>query len=171
MGTGKGRHGEHVSFLVWLKWYDGTMKNLLFVFLLSGTMVLAGVVAAKTLPAKSLTPSAVSNISSTPTPSPTTLIVTNTPSLSPSPSKTTEKQVRCIVTLFGNNYDVTELRSSHSGGDIFKCGIEMTSVYQKQHGTDLKRVARYQVSNETKNTMTSTGNTDTRRVGEREDDD
>ena len=52
----------------------------------------------------------------------------------------------CIVTLFGQQYDVTTLRSTHSGGDIFKCGTDMTAVYQNRHGTNLSRMQPYLIS-------------------------
>lgn len=50
---------------------------------------------------------------------------------------------QCIITLFGNRYDVTSLRKTHSGGDIFKCGTDMTTVYQGRHGTNLARMQPY----------------------------
>lgn len=49
----------------------------------------------------------------------------------------------CIITLQGQQYDVTSLRSTHSGGDIFKCGTDMTAVYQGKHGTSLARMQPY----------------------------
>lgn len=66
---------------------------------------------------------------------------------------------RCFVTLFGGLYDVTSLRSSHSGGDIFKCGTDMTSVYQGKHGTSLSRMAKYAYdpNNPVSNTVSPTG--------------
>ena len=52
----------------------------------------------------------------------------------------------CIITLSGNTFDVTKLRVTHSGGDIFKCGTDMTSVYIGRHGTDMSRMAKYAYS-------------------------
>lgn len=49
----------------------------------------------------------------------------------------------CIVTLFGNRYDVTKLRSSHPGGDVFACGTDQTELYRSQHGTNLNQMKRY----------------------------
>jgi hypothetical protein len=40
---------------------------------------------------------------------------------------------RCIVTIEGNRYDVTPLKSTHSGGDIFVCGTDMTATFFTQH--------------------------------------
>lgn len=56
---------------------------------------------------------------------------------------------RCLITLWNRQYDVTALQSSHSGGNIFTCGADMTSVYQKQHGTDLSRMVPYLINNGT----------------------
>lgn len=49
----------------------------------------------------------------------------------------------CIVTLFGKQYDVSQLRATHSGGDIFTCGSDMSSVYQGKHGTNVNRMQAY----------------------------
>jgi len=69
---------------------------------------------------------------------------------------------RCIVTLAGNKYDVTTLRSSHSGGDVFKCGTDMTALYKSQHGTNLSRMQRYLVTaSGNSNQANSNGNNNT----------
>jgi len=60
----------------------------------------------------------------------------------------------CIVTLFGNQYDVTSLRQTHSGGDVFVCNSDMTTTYQNQHGTNLSRMQPYLVTGSTTNTNT-----------------
>ncbi len=73
----------------------------------------------------------------TPTPVPTTTV-------SSSGSQTTTGG--CIITLFGKQYDVTSLRSTHSGGDVFKCGTDQTSLYESVHGTDVSRMQQYLVS-------------------------
>lgn len=52
----------------------------------------------------------------------------------------------CVVTIMGVIYDVTTLVNSHSGGSsIFngKCGTDMTSVYQGQHGSSTSRMSPY----------------------------
>ncbi len=77
------------------------------------------------------------------TPNPTTI---PTAIKTPTPSKTTvaiDTSNKCIVTLFGKLYDVTNLRSSHSGGDIFSCGTDMTTTYQGKHGTNMSRMSAY----------------------------
>lgn len=69
-----------------------------------------------------------------------------TPSVSPSPSPSPTPSNHCIITLFGKQYDVTTLLSTHSGGNVFTCGTDMTMVYQSQHGTDLTRMQPYLVT-------------------------
>ncbi|MFA6269901.1 MAG: Ig-like domain-containing protein [Candidatus Paceibacterota bacterium] len=49
----------------------------------------------------------------------------------------------CIVTIFGTLYDVTPLQGSHSGGNVFVCGTDMTSTYQGMHGTNVSRMTPY----------------------------
>lgn len=61
----------------------------------------------------------------------------------PSPSGSS----KCIITLFGGQYDVTSLRSSHSGGDVFKCGTDQTVLYQSKHGNNLVPMQPYLVTN------------------------
>lgn len=52
----------------------------------------------------------------------------------------------CIITLSGQQYDVTTLRQTHSGGDVFQCGADMTAVYQKKHGSNLSMMQKYLVT-------------------------
>jgi hypothetical protein len=67
----------------------------------------------------------------------------------PQPSPTPLSSSGCIITLSGKQYDVTPLRSSHPGGDIFVCGTDMTASYNSRHGSDLSRMTKYQVTNTT----------------------
>jgi len=69
------------------------------------------------------------------------------------PSPTPTSSTDCIITLFGKQYNVTPLITTHSGGNVFKCGTDMTVVYQGQHGTDVSRMQAYLV------TSGSTGST------------
>jgi cytochrome b involved in lipid metabolism len=79
--------------------------------------------------------------SATPTPAPTSI---------PKATVTTTKTAaavdttnRCIITLFGKSYDISNLRSTHSGGDVFTCGADMTSKYQGKHGSSVSMMSRY----------------------------
>lgn len=100
---------------------------------------------------------------------PTTKPSTKTPAsaaLTNSPVATAQQATNpnaCIVTLFGKQYDVTTLRSTHSGGNIFSCGTDMTTVYQNRHGTDMSRMQQYLVSTAPSQTggssQTATGTT------------
>lgn len=53
---------------------------------------------------------------------------------------------KCIVTIKGSKYDVTTLRNSHSGGDIFNCNTDMSTTFTNQHGSDLARIKQYLVT-------------------------
>ncbi len=54
----------------------------------------------------------------------------------------------CIITILGEQYDVTTLRGSHPGGDIYECDTDMTNTFQSQHGNDLQRIEKYKVEEE-----------------------
>lgn len=52
----------------------------------------------------------------------------------------------CIVTISGSRYDVTQFRNIHSGGDVFKCGTDMTAVFLSQHSASfLQKMSQYKV--------------------------
>lgn len=39
----------------------------------------------------------------------------------------------CIVTVNGQRYDVTQYQYQHSGGNIFNCGTDMSSIFSSKH--------------------------------------
>lgn len=110
---------------------------------------------------------------STPTPTPTPkLTATPTPTPTPSPTPTPTPSNKCIVTLFGLQYDVTALANSHSGGNIFVCGTDMTVTYQSQHGTNVSRMTPYLVTSSPTPTPTPTpSSSPTPKPGTQYDDD
>jgi len=61
--------------------------------------------------------------------------------------KNTPEAERCIVTIRGEKYDVTTFRSKHPGGNIFKCGEDMTNAFNKQHGDkQLQQIQIYKIT-------------------------
>ena len=52
---------------------------------------------------------------------------------------------KCIITIQGGHYDVTEFRTQHPGGDVFKCGTDMTAVFQGKHHGYLPMIAKFKV--------------------------
>ncbi len=56
---------------------------------------------------------------------------------------TTASTNSCIITVSGQKYNVDELRVIHAGGDVFKCGTDMTESYKDQHGSSVRRLQRY----------------------------
>jgi len=83
----------------------------------------------------------------------------------------------CIITLFGKQYDVTSLRNTHSGGNVFECGTDMTTTYQKQHGTNISRMQSYLYTGTTAQntnsnaTTTPTPTNNSTNTGEKKKDD
>lgn len=51
----------------------------------------------------------------------------------------------CIITVSGNKYDVTNFRYVHEGGNVFKCGEDMTEVFKKAHGGYTKMIEKFKV--------------------------
>lgn len=99
-----------------------------------------------------------------------------------SKSNTSTDPNSCIILLAGKKYNVEALRQSHSGGDIFDCGTDMTSKFNSEHGTDYARLSQYLVSDSTSlgssnpstkinNVKKSDDDSDDRNRSEREDDD
>jgi cytochrome b involved in lipid metabolism len=40
---------------------------------------------------------------------------------------------RCIITIDGTKYNVTDYRYQHPGGDVFQCGTDMSVAFHNQH--------------------------------------
>lgn len=53
------------------------------------------------------------------------------------PVKNSATGEQCIITISGIKYDVQPLRSTHSGGDVFVCGTDMTKAFFGQHDQSL----------------------------------
>jgi hypothetical protein len=78
------------------------------------------------------------------------------PTIAPSSTNTNQNSNACIITLFGKQYDVNTLRTTHTGGNIFTCNSDMTAIYQKQHGNDVTRMQPYLVSSNSTSGSSST---------------
>lgn len=62
----------------------------------------------------------------------------------PPPTQTTVSG--CIITIDGGSYNVTSLRSSHSGGDIFNCGSDMSATFWGKHGQSIfSKMQQYRI--------------------------
>lgn len=54
---------------------------------------------------------------------------------------------KCVITVRGDKYDVTEFLNEHPGGNIFKCGEDMTKAFNKQHGEkQFRELQKYKVT-------------------------
>jgi cytochrome b involved in lipid metabolism len=61
--------------------------------------------------------------------------------------KTNLTQELCIITVYNQKYDVTKFKEIHEGGDIFKCGTDMTNDFRNQHSRGvLNKMTRYEVN-------------------------
>jgi hypothetical protein len=98
-------------------------------------------------PSSSPTPAeSVNNLTTGTVPHRTPPLPTTIPKINTSTTQASTTSVGCAITLFGKQYDVTNLRSTHSGGDIFNCGTDMTAVYQGRHGSSVSRMQQYLIS-------------------------
>ena len=51
----------------------------------------------------------------------------------------------CIITIDGQKYDVESLRNTHTGGDIFQCGTDMSAAFHRKHDDNLQMIQKYLV--------------------------
>lgn len=71
---------------------------------------------------------------------------TPTPPPSVTPTPTPKPISGCIVTIDGVSYNVEPLRSTHSGGDIFECGTDMSAVFWREHNNRiLQKMQKYKI--------------------------
>lgn len=56
-----------------------------------------------------------------------------------------QKEEKCIITVNESKYDVTNFRSEHKGGDIFKCGEDMSEAFKNAHQDDFKRLEPFKI--------------------------
>lgn len=53
---------------------------------------------------------------------------------------------KCIITIDGTKYDVTDFRYQHSGGNVFTCGADMSVSFHNRHPDSfLSYMARFKV--------------------------
>jgi hypothetical protein len=52
----------------------------------------------------------------------------------------------CIITLDGSSYNVTSLQRTHSGGDVFNCGSDMSATFWGKHGQGIfNKMQQYRI--------------------------
>lgn len=75
-------------------------------------------------------PSATKTPTSSKSPTATTAPAAATPKPTVAATATpTPAATGCVVTINGASYNITSLVKSHSGGNIFKCGTDMSSTF------------------------------------------
>ncbi|PJB22499.1 hypothetical protein CO112_04130 [Candidatus Dojkabacteria bacterium CG_4_9_14_3_um_filter_150_Dojkabacteria_WS6_41_13] len=63
----------------------------------------------------------------------------------PKPKPKPKPVATCIITVHGLRYNVQSLKTTHSGGNIFRCGTDMTAVFSSQHGSNYALIAKYRI--------------------------
>ncbi len=120
----------------------------LLVFLSTWALVISFVVVAIGINSSNSanTPTAVTSTnSSAATTTNTPSANTNSSSTSTTANTTQTNSNRCVVTVNGSQYDVTQLQYTHSGGNVFSCGTDMTATFESMHGTRWSKIARYKI--------------------------
>lgn len=74
----------------------------------------------------------------------TDIIPTDTPESSP--KTVPDLNNRCIISVRGSKFDITDFKKIHSGGDIFQCGTDMTDIFNGRHGDrEFQILGKYQI--------------------------
>lgn len=95
---------------------------------------------ATSIPSVTQAPPPVVDTSALPPP------VDTPPPPAPPPPSQPPSADRCIITISGGQYDVTEFRNIHSGGDVFQCGTDMTAAFLSRHPASfLSKMSQYKV--------------------------
>lgn len=56
------------------------------------------------------------------------------------------QDTNCIITVDNVRYDFTQFRNLHSGGDVFQCGTDMSTIFHNQHPLRfLEKMAKYKI--------------------------
>jgi hypothetical protein len=63
------------------------------------------------------------------------------------PTTTPTPDNRCIITIYGQKYNITNYINQHKGGDVFNCGTDMSGAFANQHPDSfLQQIAKYKVN-------------------------
>jgi cytochrome b involved in lipid metabolism len=61
-------------------------------------------------------------------------------------SQNIESREKCIIVIQEAEYDVTDFRKKHGGGDVFECGQDMTKSFQGAHKGYLPMIEKFKVN-------------------------
>lgn len=82
------------------------------------------------------------NVQSVPDP---VMAIENTAQATEPPSPQIDPNA-CIIQIDGHQYDISQFRKIHNGGDIFQCGTDMTDIFYNQHDSSyLLSLSPYQI--------------------------
>jgi hypothetical protein len=114
----------------------------------TATPALANTLSPTAAPSRVITTSPTTVPVTAPTTAPTaapTAIVTAAPTVAPTAAVKTNPNA-CLIQVDSVSYDVTSFRNQHSGGDIFQCGTDMSSIFWSQHNSRiLNMMAPYKI--------------------------
>lgn len=130
-----------------------TLFNLLVVEVLVLSSSWASGAESSVVSLPESTPSAVPQPSAGPTvviPGKPAVVQTAPALLSPTrePTQVAQKAPdnRCLVQVDGATYDVSGLRGTHPGGDIFACGTDMSQSFWGQHNQEIfAKLQKYRI--------------------------
>jgi hypothetical protein len=100
---------------------------------------------------QSVPTTAVATIAATVTKATTSKTPKTTPKAVPTKKEDTSAptptpDTRCIIVIDGAQYNVTQLRSTHSGGDIFTCQTDMSAIFWSRHNQDIfQKLQKYRI--------------------------
>lgn len=72
-------------------------------------------------------------------PSPTINKPIPKPTIAPTVAPIT-KPSGCVIQIDGVSYEITSLRKTHSGGDVFQCGTDMSALFWKKHDSQILKI-------------------------------
>jgi hypothetical protein len=99
---------------------------------------------ASVIPTETPSPTPTVAVIKKPLPSPKASVDSPVPTQKPQAAPTPD--IRCIIVVDGQKYDVTGYKSQHSGGNIFSCGTDMSSIFHQQHNQRyLQMMAPYKI--------------------------
>jgi len=84
-------------------------------------------------------------------PSPTSTSIVKTPVVIAVPTSAptaipTPKPAGCLIQIDGVKYEITSLQRSHSGGNVFTCGTDMSAIFWGKHNAKiLQMMAKYKI--------------------------
>lgn len=121
-----------------------TIKLLVLMSMLNVVIVTA--VASATVAVPPSVPEVAEVISSPIVQKPTPMVVkppTANPTVAPTPAT---KPVGCVIQIDDVKYEISALQRTHSGGNVFTCGTDMSAIFWGRHNQKiLQMMQKYRI--------------------------